>query len=197
MLLASIGLRDRNGDGTLDDDRGRAARFAVITQAGNAIRERSAVVIQEALRKVGLTVDVTPLDVAALGRAVGTGTYEAVFFGFNFDSFDPGRSAEFWLSSGAFHVWHPMQKSPATAWEADIDELFRRQSRTTDLAERQRIFKSAQMILAEHLPVICFAAPTVTVATSARVRGAMPTVLPPPVLWNAERLSTATAAGTR
>lgn len=188
-LLAGIGLRDRNGDGMLDDERGRTARWTLITQAGNAIRERSAAVIQEALRKVGLQVDVTPIDGRMVGAAVGRGDYDAVFFGFNFDSFDPGRAQEFWLSSGAFHVWHAGQSSPATRWEAEIDELIRQQSRTTDLAERQRLFHAAQHIFAEHLPAIFFAAPTVTVATSARVQGATPSVLPPPVLWNAEQLS--------
>jgi hypothetical protein len=36
--------------------------------------------------------------------------------------------------------------------------------------------------------MIHFAAPSVTVAMNARVGGALPSVLLPPVLWNAERL---------
>ena len=46
-------------------------------------------------------------------------------------------------------------------------------------------------MLAEHLPILYFAAPRVTVASSARLRGSMPSVMPPPILWNAEVLSIA------
>ncbi len=74
----------------------------------------------------------------------------------------------------------------------------RKQSATLDLAERRRLFAEAQRVLAEHLPVLYFAAAKITVATSARVQGAMPSVLPPPVLWNAEMLwVTPAAAGAR
>jgi len=30
-----------------------------------------------------------------------------------------------WLSSGDNHAWNPQQKSPETAWEAEIDRLMR------------------------------------------------------------------------
>ena len=189
-LLRSIGLHDRNGDGLLEDERGKQARFTVMTQKGHAIRERSVAVIQEALRRVGLTVDVVPMEAGMMARW-GKGDYEAIYFALNFDSFDPGRSPEFWSSGGDFHLWHPGQPKPATAWEARIDDLIRQQSRTLDEAQRRRLFAEAQRVLAEHLPILYFAAPRVTVASSARLRGSLPSVLPPPVLWNAEVLSIA------
>ena len=188
-LLKSIGLADRDGDGALEDARGQAARFTLITQKGHAERERAAAVIQESARKIGLTVDVVPLERVQLIAKFGAGDYDAIYFAISSDSFDPGRNSEFWRSSGSFHLWNPAQATPATPWEAQIDDLMLQQSRTVDQAERRRLFAAAQAIIAEHLPIIYFAAPRVMVATSARVQGATPSVLPPPVLWNAETLS--------
>ena len=63
-----------------------------MTQKGHAIRERSVAVIQEALRRVGLTVDVVPMEAGMMARW-GKGDYEAIYMGLNFDSFDPGRNS--------------------------------------------------------------------------------------------------------
>ena len=65
----------------------------------------------------------------------------------------------------------------------------RQQSRTLDEAERRRLFAEAQRVLAEHLPIMYFAAPRVTVASSARLRAARRRCCRRPVLWNAEMLS--------
>ena len=93
------------------------------------------------------------------------------------------------MSSGDFHFWNPKQLSPATPWETRLDALMTLQSTTLDRAERRRIFSDAQRLLAEHLPVLYFAAPKVILASSSRVQGIQPSVLAPNVLWNAERLS--------
>jgi peptide/nickel transport system substrate-binding protein len=65
-LLKSIGLTDRNGDGLLDDARGRTASFEILTQKGNSVREGTAAVVQEQLRKIGLKVDVVPLEAKSM-----------------------------------------------------------------------------------------------------------------------------------
>lgn len=187
-LLESIGLADRNGDGKLDDERGQTARFAILTQKGHTIRERTSAIIQEQLQAVGLTVDVVALERTALISELMRGTYEAVFFSIAFDSFDPGGHLDFWASNGDFHLWHPAQPKPASEWEARIDELMLKQSTSLNRPERLRLFGEAQRIFAAHQPVVAFAAPKVVVATSARVGGAMPSVLSPTVLWNAEML---------
>ncbi len=36
---------------------------------------------------------------------------------------DPMEQMNFWLSSGDQHQWWPRQKTPATPWEARIDQL--------------------------------------------------------------------------
>ena len=96
---------------------------------------------------------------------------------------------EFWLSSGGFHVWNPRQASPATKWEAEVDQLMKTLMSSMDLGERRRLFTQVQRLFVEHLPAIYFAAQRQTVVMNGRVTGATPSVLPPPVLWNAEALA--------
>jgi peptide/nickel transport system substrate-binding protein len=194
-LLSGIGLTDRDGDGMLDDSSGRPARFSMLTQKGNTVRERAASVIQDQLRQVGLAVDVVPLETGAMVERWGKGEYEAMYFGVRFDSFDPARNLEFWLSSGGFHFWNAGQSTPATDWEAAIDRTMRLQASTVDPTERRRLFADVQRTLASHLPILYFAAARVTAATSARLHGATPSVLSPMILWNAEMLSIAPSGG--
>jgi len=187
-LLAEAGLEDRNGDGLVDDASGQTARFSILTQAGHTVRQRTVSVIQDELRKIGLQVDVESADPNTLFERFSRAEYDAMYFGLQVTDLDPAGLAGFWMSAGQFHFWHPLQPKPATPWEARIDEVFARQAMTLDRDERIRSFAEAQRILSEHQPVIYFAAPKVTIALSARVGGVEPSVLLPPVLWNAERL---------
>ena len=58
------------------------------------------------------------------------------------------------------------QKTPATGWERQIDELMTRQLATLDEPERRKLFNEVQGILARHEPAIYFVAPRVFAAAS-------------------------------
>jgi peptide/nickel transport system substrate-binding protein len=180
LLLAGIGLSDRNGDGMLEDAAGQPARFSILTQAGH-LRERTATMIQEQLRLAGVTVDVVGLDPQSLFGRFGKGDYESIYYGFQASSFDPAMNLDFWLSGGSGHVWN---FGPPAPWEKAIDDLMQRQVAASSLAERQRLFAEVQRIFGENLPEICFVAPKVSVALGRRVGGAVPVLLDPKVLWN-------------
>jgi len=189
-LLASIDLKDRNGDGLVDDAQGRTAKFTILTAKGYTARERTLAVLKEQLRRVGVGLDMEYMAVerGSMIEAWSRGDYDAIYFAIESDSFDPARNPEFWMSSGPFHFWNPNQKTPATAWEAKIDDLMTKQSSSMNDDERRRLFAEAQRVFAEHEPVLYFAAPKVILATSARVHGTRPSVLSPNLLWNAERM---------
>ncbi|MEX2662708.1 MAG: ABC transporter substrate-binding protein [Vicinamibacterales bacterium] len=187
-LLADAGLADTNGDGMLDIG-GRPARFSILTQAGNTLRERSASLLQEQLRQVGLAVDIVTLDQGALGQRWMQGAYDSIYFGVQASATDPALNLDLWLSSGNFHFWNPNQPSPATAWEAEIDDLMHRNAVAATLAERQQLFAEVQRILGEQLPAIYFVAPRVTIAVRPRVRNLTPVLQAPQLLWNAETLA--------
>ena len=187
-LLTSMGLSDRNGDGMLDDARSQPVRFSVLTRSGQPAFEKTMAVVQEQLRQVGIAMDVVALPANEIITRYTAGDFEAIYFGGRASTRDPVGSLSFWMSSGAFHWWHPGQVSPVTPWEARIDELMKQQAVTTDRAMRRRLFDEAQRILADEMPALWFVAPRAVVAVSGRVRGATPTIFFPPVLWNAERI---------
>jgi peptide/nickel transport system substrate-binding protein len=188
-LLRSIGLYDKNEDGTIDDSAGRPVRFSILAQQGHTVRSRSASVIQEQLRQIGVVVDVVLLDPGSIVQRWAQMNYDAIYHGVQASSYDPANNLDFWLSSGSFHVWNPGQAKPATDWEARIDELMQKQIATTDQAERRGHFEDVQEIFAEHVPILYFAAPRITLALSPRVANATPVPLQPFVLWNADVLA--------
>jgi peptide/nickel transport system substrate-binding protein len=188
-LLQSIGLADRNQDGRLEDESGRPARLSVITSKGHTLRERTMAIVQKHLSELGFQIDLVSLDSGSLFQRFSQGDYDAIYFNLSVDSTDPNRLLDFWLSSGGFHVWNPSQAAPGTPWEAEIDELMHRQSVSLNPDERRRLFEQVQRRFLEHVPAIYFAVPRHTIVMSSRVHGATPTVLSPPVLWNAEVLS--------
>lgn len=196
-LLASIGLKDRNNDGLLEEASGEVARFTLLTSKSRTSLERGAAFLRDEMKKVGLTVDVVSLEVGALIDRIERGDYEAAYFIFLTTDLDPALNLDLWLSSGPSHVWHPSQKTPATDWERQVDQLMLRQVATVDHAERKALFDRAQAIVAEHAPVIQFAAPRLFVAVSPRVEGATPSLLRPTLLWNPETLTTRPVAGSR
>ena len=183
-------MTDRDRDGLLEDAAGKPVRFAVVTQKGDTIKERTVSIIKEQLRQAGLSVDIVPMERNPLRALLGTGDYDAVYFNAQSDAFDPARNLDYWLSSGAFHFWNPGQAKPATAWEARIDELMEQQTSTLDLAERQRLFAEVQRTL-PRISQFVFRRLEAIVAMNARVTGATPAVLNPPTLWNAEVISIA------
>ena len=188
-LLDQIGLVDRNGDGLRESADGTPARFALLTQKGNAVRERAASYLQQELAKVGLGVDLVMLEVGALIERITNGSYDAAWFGALSSDTDPGTHLDFWLSSGSFHVWHPEQPAPGTPWERRIDELMEAMVASADEVERTRLFFEVQKEFAAEMPVIYFAAPQVVIAMSSRVGNARPALLQPSVLWDAEHLT--------
>lgn len=187
-LLAGLGLVDRNHDRILEDRGGATAGFTIITQKGNTALEGGASFIAQELKKVGLAVEVAPLDVGAAIDRIERGDYEAVYFRFLTTDLDPALNIDLWISSGSAHVWNPSQAKPATDWEREIDQLMARQVTALDLAERKALFDQVQRIVADQLPMIQFAAPRITLATSTRVTGATPALLRPSILWNPDTL---------
>lgn len=181
-LLAAIGLTDRNGDGMIEDAHNQPARFTLLTQKGVTSRERGAAVIRDELKKIGVAVDVVPMDLIALTTRIGTGDYEAAYFAITTTDTDPAINLDFWVSSSGAQPWHIGQTTPATDWERRIDDLMTRQAASSDAAERKRLFDEVQKIFAEHLPAVYFVAPRVYVAAASRVINITPSLIYPRLL---------------
>jgi peptide/nickel transport system substrate-binding protein len=148
-----------------------------------------AAVIQDDLRKIGVRVNIATVDFPALiERLNKTFDYEACLLGLvNVDA-DPMEQMNLWLSSGDQHSWWPRQKTPATPWEARIDQLELQQASEPSRALRKKAVDEVQRIAAEEEPILYLVNPDYLAAISPAVRGVEPVTAPPQILWNVEWL---------
>ncbi len=192
--LGLDGFRLQNG--ALKDAGGNNVEFSIITNAGNKYRERMALLIQEDLGKIGIKVNVVTLDFPSLIERISqTFNYEAAILGLTNVDLDPNGQMNVWLSSSENHQWNPQEKSPETAWEAEIDRLMRAQSSSNDPQKRKKSFDRVQEIVSEQAPFIYLVNRNALSAVSSSVQGATPVVLRPQTYWNIETLTLADAKG--
>jgi peptide/nickel transport system substrate-binding protein len=177
-------------DGVLRDHEGHTVEFSIITNAGNKYRERMATMIQQDLSGIGIKLNVVTLDFPSLiERITHTFDYEACLLGLVNDELDPNAQMTLWLSSADSHQWNPSQKTPATAWEAEIDKLMRAQASTLDPKKRKEDFDKVQEIAWQQEPFIYLVNKNALSAVSPAVHNAHPVVLRPQVYWNIDQLS--------
>ena len=177
-------------DGTLKDKDGNAVEFSIVTNSSSKPRERMAVLIQEDLGKIGIKINVVTLDFPSLLERISQKfNYEAAILGFRNVDLDPSGQMNIWLSSAENHAWNPQQKSPETAWEAEIDNLMRAQASASDPRKRKQSFDRVQEIVYQQAPFIYLVNQNALSAVSTSVEGANPVILHPQTFWNAERLT--------
>ena len=89
-----------------------------------------AAVIQEDLAKLGIKMQVVPIEFAAVTNAwTRSYEYDAILLGLSVTDLEPSTYANLMLSNGDAHQWRPNQTSPSTEWEAKVDQLFAEQAR--------------------------------------------------------------------
>jgi peptide/nickel transport system substrate-binding protein len=187
QALLAQGFTLKNG--VLRDAAGHAVEFSLITNAGNRERERMAALIQSDLSRIGVRVNIVTLDFGSLiERIAKTGAYEACLLGFANVDEDPIEEMNVWLSSGAHHAWWPLEKSPATPWEARIDQLEMAQAAQGSRALRKKALDEMQEIVAAQQPIIYLVNPDYLYAISPAVKDVKPGISPPQLLWNVEWL---------
>ena len=190
VLLAEIVIRDRNADAVLEDAEGNRVEIVIETNTGNPAREKTATLIEDDLKKLGIQVIRRTTEFNALVDRIGnTFDYECVLMGLGGGGVDPASSMNVLKSDDLLHQWFPRQKTPATDWEARIDWLMDAQMRTLDFAQRKKYFDEVQAILAEELPMIYTVSPFVHAATRANLANVRPCALTPyRATWNLEEL---------
>jgi peptide/nickel transport system substrate-binding protein len=183
----------------LRDRDGHPVEFSIITNAGNKVRERLGVLMQDDLSKIGIHLNVVTLDFPSLIERIShTFNYEACLLGLVNVDLDPSTQMNVWLSSASNHQWNPEEKSPATDWEAEIDRLMRAQASTTDNKKRKEYFDQVQQIVADQAPFIYLVNKNALSAISPNVHNAAPVVLRPQTYWNIDSLYVSTtSAGLR
>jgi peptide/nickel transport system substrate-binding protein len=153
-ILEASGYIDRDGDGIREDRAGNPIVFGLTTNAGNTLRERICSILLQDWQSLGLEIHYRPQTFQSLVERLNvTYDWDVVMIGFT-GSLDPNNGANFLRSSGNLHVWNPVQKEPATPWEAEIDQLLDQGAAELDLEKRRRFYWQIQTILHRELPFI-------------------------------------------
>ena len=190
-LLREAGFttRDNQNQPELYDAKGNRVEFTLIVPSESQARIQMATVVQEDLGRLGIKLQVAPLEFGEFQRRTTQSfEYDAALLGTSVSEPDPSAYSNFLRSSSPTHQWHPKQTKPATAWEAKIDELLTAQTAESNPLRRREAFNEIQRIVAEQLPVIPIVARHLASAANQRVRNFRPSVLLPYSLWNAEEL---------
>jgi peptide/nickel transport system substrate-binding protein len=189
QLLLEAGFR-YNPHGLLEDAKGNLVEFTLMTNVENAIRKDLASIIRENLREIGITVHLQFMDFnAMISKVADTFDYEACLLGLGGGANDPSSGLAVLQSSGRLHQWFPSQKTPATAWEARIDELMQLQLQTLDFAKRKTYYDEVQAIMAEQQPFIFLVTPLAFSGIKNRWRNLqMPLNPGASLMWNLEEI---------
>jgi peptide/nickel transport system substrate-binding protein len=188
QLLKSAGF-SWNAGGSLMDPKAQPVEFSIVVASSNSQRMQMATIIQDDLSRLGMKVNVVPLEFRALLASVFQNyNYEAAILGLGGGDADPNAEMNVWVSSGSTHLWHLGDTRPATPWEADLDRLMNQQMLTLNYRRRKRLYDQAQQIIAANLPMVFLATPDVLVAAKPAVGNFHPAVLEPTTLWNLDQL---------
>ena len=187
-LLKSAGFSWNHAGQLLDSTR-QPVEFTIITSSSNTQRTKMATLLQDDLSRLGIQVNVVPLDFRAmLNRVFQTFDYEAALMGLGGGDPDPNPEMNVWLSSGATHLWHLNEIQPATNWEREIDQLMQQQMVTLKYDKRRQLYDRVQQLIAENVPFVFLATPDILVGAKEEIGNFHPAVLDDNTLWNAEEL---------
>jgi peptide/nickel transport system substrate-binding protein len=178
-----------NSNGELIDAQKNPVAFTLLVSSSNAQRTKLATIAQDDLKKIGMDVQIVPLEFRALvDRLLNTKDYEAAVMNLVSGDADPTSEMNVWVSSGETHLWDVGETKPATPWETELDQLMDAQLKTTDFAARKKLYDRVQAITAEQLPFVFLLSPNILVGASGYVGNFHPAILEPYALWNVEQL---------
>lgn len=166
-LLAEAGWK-RGSGGVLVKD-GRPFRFTVLTNQGNEQRLKTAQIIQQRLRTVGIDVKIRVLEWSSfITHFIDKRNFEAVILAWTITP-DPD----------IFDVWHSSKTGPKELnfigfKNAEVDRLIEEGRKTFDKEKRKRCYYRIQDILVEEQPYTFLFVPDALPVVSARFRGIEP-----------------------
>ena len=153
-ILADAGYVDRNGDGWIEDKDGHIVEFNLATNSGNNERVQIASIIRRDLQSLGMKVNFTALEFNTLVTKLNaTFDWDTIVLGLT-GGIEPHFGKNVWHSTGGLHLWFPAQKTPATAWEKRVDEIFDQGVQELDPNKRKILYDEFQVIISRELPLV-------------------------------------------
>ena len=154
-ILKQAGFKYRLDSQTLVDPIGHPVEFNLYTANGsNAGREQMAAIIRSDLERLGMKVNLVPVEFNTLvNKLMASFDWDMVMIGLT-GGVEPHFGQNVWASSGGLHLWNPRQIKPATPWERRIDEIYDQGAEELDENKRKVLYDEFQRIVADELPVI-------------------------------------------
>jgi peptide/nickel transport system substrate-binding protein len=194
-LLKAAGF-SWNADNILLDSSGQPVEFSIVVTSSNAQRNQIATLVQTDLKAIGIAAHVVPIEGRSAGdRLLNSHDYEAILMGLVSGDADPTPDMNVLLSNAQTHLWHLGEKTPATPWEAELDQLMQKQLVTLNYQQRKKTYDRVQEILAQQLPMVYLATPNILVGARENLGNFHPAIIEQYTFWNAEELFWHTPAG--
>ncbi|MCU1255657.1 MAG: extracellular solute-binding protein family 5 [Candidatus Angelobacter sp.] len=194
-LLRAAGF-SWNADNILLDSSGQPVEFSIVVTSSNAQRNQIATLVQTDLKAIGIAAHVVPIEGrSASDRLLNSHDYEAILMGLVSGDADPTPDMNVLLSNAQTHLWHLGEQTPATPWEAELDQLMQKQLVTLNYQQRKKTYDRVQEILAQQLPMVYLATPNILVGARENLGNFHPAIIEQYTFWNAEELFWHTPAG--
>ena len=186
-LLREAGFTEsENG---LMDKAGKPVDFTLIVDGTVAPRKEMATIIQEDLSKLGIKVNVVPLEKNAFVEMIETKlSYDAAIHGYAPSDAEPSTLTGGLKIGGGQRYWFKGQKQAQAEWEKRFDQLADEVGTVADPTARKQKFDEIQKLFAEQLPMIPLVARNFASGAKSNLGNYRPSVIVPRSLWNADEL---------
>lgn len=167
-MLNNAGYKDHDHDGILDKE-GQALEFTLLTNQGNPLRAKTAQIIQQRLKVIGIEVHIRIIEwTVFIKEYINKGRFDAIILGWNILQ-DPDL----------YSVWHSSNAVKSGLnfvgyKNREVDNLLEQGRKTFDRKKRKACYDRIQVILAEEQPYVFLYCPYNLPAVSSRFMGIEP-----------------------
>lgn len=163
-MLAEAGWKDTNSDGILEKD-GKPFRFTIMTNQGNNERIKTAEILQQNLKALGIDVSIRVMEWQAFLEQIDKRSFDAIILGWSM-----GRDPDL------YDIWHSSKTKKGEYnfigySNPEVDRLLVEARRIFDIEARKKIYFRIHAILADEQPYAFLYVPDSTPIVHKRFKG--------------------------